>query len=152
MRFSLRDVFWLALLVYLACASANECRSGEPEEMWRFTHNPPINGRKLTPKPWEQVVGQRVVGEGLAWGSANKGFGEYVILDRAIVYVPNSGFLKADADGRTIRIRGKLSSRTIKAAPPNAQGTSRDVTIFEIVDAKWEFIDRVEWPWLREAE
>src|SRR4051812_17926617 len=105
-RFSRRKMFWLTLVVVVALVRMNECRCAEPEGMWFFTHNRPVNGRKATPMPWENVIGQQVVAEGLAWSSANKAFGEYVILDRAIVYVPDSGFLQAKADGRAVRVRG----------------------------------------------
>jgi len=145
------------LLVFGAVACELESRNGrsglmaqEAPQLELWSHDPPINGAKPSRRPWRDLVGKRVEVEGLAWGVFEKGPGEYVILNKAVVYVRDAKFLRAKAEGKLVRVRGVLDVRQIEAAEANAGGVGRQRQIFELHEVKWEFIDKVTWPWLRE--
>lgn len=97
---------------------------------------------------WADVVGSTVVGEGIAWGFYDKGFGPYVIIDGARVYVAGLDKERGKLDGKLIRVTGTLEVHKQPAAPPTSQGVSQDVIIYSIHGATWKAIDRVEWPYL----
>jgi len=86
--------------------------------------------------------------EGIAWGALEKGFGPYVILNGDRVYVDGLDRLGTNAEGKLIRVVGVLAVQRIPAARHGSAGPSDDVLIYRIERAKWEFIERVEWPWL----
>jgi hypothetical protein len=119
----------------------------------QFTHEPPRNGTKPFSKAWDDVVGRDMVVEGIAWGSFEKGWGEYVILNGGKVYVSEAGFAKDPKQsvyGKLVRVRGTLTVRKLPPTPSTVAGTSSTASIFELANATWEAIDKVTWPWMRE--
>jgi hypothetical protein len=118
----------------------------------QFTHQHAAEGVRPASRPWRDVVGRHVAVEGIAWGSFEKGWGEYVILDGGRVYVANADFGERGAYGKLVRVRGVLSISRIPAAPRGTTGTSESFELYRIDPAKWEQIDRVRWPWLEVVE
>lgn len=114
-----------------------------------ITHDEPSNGTKPMAVPWREVVGKRVEVQGIAWGVFEKGAGEYIILNKAVVYTKDAGFLKASASGRLVKASGVLTLRKVKGGGMTSSGPNSDRDIFELAEIKWEFIDNVTWPWLR---
>jgi hypothetical protein len=106
------------------------------------------SGTKPEGKKWADIIGSKVAAEGIAWGATEKGWGAYVILESARVYVDGLDLLKAKAEGKLIRVTGILAAKRIPAARPGAAGPSREIVIYTIETAQWKLIDRVEWPWL----
>jgi hypothetical protein len=103
-------------------------------------------------QPWADVVGSTVVAEGVAWGFYDKGFGAYVILDGSRVYVEGLDKARDTLQGKLIRVSGVLTVYKQPAAPPNSQGTGREVIVYTIKRANWKPIDRIEWPYLDVVE
>jgi hypothetical protein len=97
-------------------------------------------------RAWPDVVGERVVAEGLAWGVREKGLGQRVILDYGHVYVDGAELLR----GKLVRVVGKLERRRVRAAPPGAQGYGEDFDYFCIKAEKIEQVDEVRAPILAE--
>ena len=89
---------------------------------------------------WQEAVGQRVTVEGLAWGSMEKGLGEYVIMNDAEVFVDRGDFLKLKVYGRAVSVSGILHQETGIAGSP--------LQVFIIKDAAVRPLDKVEWPWM----
>jgi hypothetical protein len=108
-----------------------------------------VDGVKVS-KPWGDVVGRRVVVEGLAWGAAEKGLGQRVILAEGQVYVENVDYLRHKANGRLVRITGTLRKERMKAAAPDAQGYGANFDYFVIETDEWRLVDQVTNPWMQE--
>ncbi|MBC7855542.1 MAG: hypothetical protein IAF94_19100, partial [Pirellulaceae bacterium] len=89
---------------------------------------------------WQDAVGKRVTVEGLAWGSMEKGLGEYVIMNEAQVFVEPGDFLQLDVYGRTVSVTGILRLKTGIAGSP--------LQVFIIEDAAVQPIEKVKWPWM----
>jgi hypothetical protein len=132
---------WICLMT-IACITFVGGRDVHAEDFVR-------SGRSLL--AWSEAVGERVVVEGIAFGSLEKnaGGGAYVILHaNNVIYLPGAKFFEHDADGRLIRASGVLRKRLIKAARPGEAGIANDLVIFLIEDADWKRIDRVTSPWV----
>ena len=104
-------------------------------------YGPWRNGSRRV-RPWSDVVSERVVAEGLAWGVREKGLGQRVILDRGHIYVDGAEL----PEGRLVRIVGKLERRHVSAAPPSAQGYGKDIVYFCIKAETIERLDEVKAP------
>jgi len=139
------------------------------EEMGHWTHSRMIDGKRPEEFRWKDILGQRVVVEGIAWGNFDP-WGQYVILDGARVYVdskptkihvpspivPNT-LIEADggrvefgkAAGLPVRVAGILATERIQAGTGNQPGPAQEVVLYRIKNATWERIDRIEWPWLQ---
>lgn len=97
-------------------------------------------------RAWSDVVGERVVAEGLAWGRGEKGLGQRVILDYGHIYVGGAEL----PEGKLVRVVGKLERRHISAAPPGAQGYADDFDYFRIDTETIEPLEQVKAPVLAE--
>ncbi len=142
-------MYFLYLLVGLAFFFGNAATIFA-EDTEPYTHEMPAGGIKPDSKKWSEVVGKKVVIEGVAWGSLEQGFGEYVLLDGPRVYVENAGFLDKKAYGGLVRVMGKLTLEVIPAAKPLSQGPTNEVQIYKLREVTWEKIDRVDWPWMKQ--
>jgi hypothetical protein len=117
---------------------------------WRYT-NQMVNGQKVN-KPWSALVDRPVVVEGLAWGAYAKGLGSHVQLSDAQIYLRNLELLKHDVNGRLIRVEGILRREHVEAVSTFSQGSGKAYDYFYIEVQKWQPIERVEHPWLRDAQ
>jgi hypothetical protein len=133
-----RIAFILALLLTLLCGRGAEAQQGSLK-----TINPD--------RPWDDLLGKRVVAEGLAWGAFAKGLGEHVILEDAKVYVRKIDYLKHDLDGRLVRVTGVLRRQRMTKAPPGAQGYSDGFDYYVIEADGAEVIDQVNELRVKEA-
>ena len=102
----------------------------------------PMKGRTWRVRAWSEVVGERVVAEGLAWGVGEKGLGQRVVLDYGHVYV-DGGKLP---EGKLVRVTGTLKRGEIEAAPPGSQGYGEGFTYFYIQADAIEQVDVVRQP------
>jgi hypothetical protein len=126
-----------------------------PPRIWEDTHieryesyyphektqgiNPPVDGHKET-FSWREATGQRVRVEGIAWGSLEKGLGEYVMMNEANIYVAKGEFLDKGVYGRMVSVSGVLRLRDVGGNPPTR--------IFILEDAVVQQIEKVDWPWM----
>ncbi len=144
MKFSIRDMFLVTLIVAILGVRFVDGK----EDIKLFGHgltegnDRPINGHKET-FSWQEVIGQRVRVEGIAWGSVEKGLGEYVIMNDAKIFVDKGSFLDKRVYGRTVSVTGVLRLKTV--------GGNSPVRIFIIEDAIVRAIEKVESPWMERA-
>jgi hypothetical protein len=131
---------------FLVIAGALWFGEADADELW--SHQPLRNGRKDPPRRWSELVGKNVAVEGIAWGSFEKGWGEYVILHSAKVYVPGADFNEHRMHGKLIRVEGTLKTATARRARPGASGPSEDFSYFLIERPRITAISEVTWPWL----
>jgi hypothetical protein len=101
-------------------------------------------------KPWSQIVGKKVVIEGIAWEGGKEDIGGVVLLDSARMYIDNGKFSENNAIGKLVRVVGILAVHHIAKAPPDDQGYPEDTDMYYIKNPKWEIINSVKWPWLQE--
>ena len=99
-------------------------------------------------EPWPPI-GRRVAIEGVAWGCAEKGYGQYVILKGTQVYVRNIDFAKHESCGKLVRVTGLLEQQVIPPAVPLAQGSSQVLVLHFIRAHEWQILDRVECPYFK---
>ena len=138
------SVLWFVLLTML---SVNMCigddnKTYQHGDMWLYSYLPGRN-----PKPpriaWSDAIGKRVMADGIAWGSVEKSYGEYLIFRRGEVFVDKAEFLEKKMYGRMVRVSGILRKKEV--------GSNR-LNIFIIEDATITEIKNIEWPYLREEE
>lgn len=134
------------LLSFAVIACSAHCAFAQGSK--QFT-NQIIDGRKVT-KPWAELVGREVVVEGLAWGATEKGMGQRVVLDEAVVYARNIDYLKHKAHGRLVRVSGTLRRGQVTKASPGAGGFGAEFDYFYIDVTRWEIIEEVSKPWMEE--
>lgn len=108
-----------------------------------YTH--PRDKRREDAKHWRDIQGVKVAVEGIAWGSYEKGNGEYVIFNDGKLYVPDADFVENASYGRPIRVSGIL--RQVRELVKSDAG-DRTFVYYRIENAKWHVIGKVEWPWL----
>jgi hypothetical protein len=105
-------------------------------------------------KPWDDVVGRRVVVEGLAWGAMEKGLGPRIVMDADRVYVRKVDLVKHKANGKLVRITGTLRKEHMKGVAdtfPPAQGYAKDFDYYVIDVEDWRIIDQAAAPWMQEV-
>jgi hypothetical protein len=106
----------------------------------------PWKGGSRRVRAWSDVVGERVVAEGLAWGVREKGLGQRVVLDHGHVYIDGDEL----PNGKLVRVTGTLKRGEEEAAPPGAQGYGEGFSYFYIKAEKIEQVDVVRAPTLIE--
>ena len=121
----------------------------EPRSL-RFTN--PRDKRKESAKPWNDVLNSGVRAEGIAWGSFEKGFGEYLIMNGVRIYVKDISFLERNLHGKIVQVTGFLKRRTIEKADKNSAGPSTRLEFYEIVPVEINELNKVEWPYLVEQK
>lgn len=135
------------ITILMLVSFAIMCSHGAGEEP---THA--VDGRKAA-IPARDTENRRVIVEGLAWGSLEKGLGQRIQLaDGHRVYIRNIDYQKHDLDGKLVRAAGMLRRETMKAAPQGAQGYTSDFDYFTLTVEKWGVIERVKKPWTEEFE
>src|SRR5438046_3052072 len=109
----------MAVLLAFACFAGDTARkvAVKNEQIDLKVYGPVKDGGRRV-RAWSDVVGERVVAEGLAWGVHEKGMSQRVILDYGHVYVDGAEL----PQGKLVRVVGVLERRHISAAPPGAQG------------------------------
>jgi hypothetical protein len=117
------------------------------DEYW--SRQPPLNGKKEAPRRWSELVGKTVSVEGIAWGSFEKGWGEYVILHSAQVYVPAANFNERRLQGKLVRVEGILRMAKVGRAKYGSAGPNQEVTYFVIDRPKITAIAEATWPYLQ---
>lgn len=135
----LRSIFAIGLLITLflfAGAGSSDADTSTFEQ----------NGQKQT-IGWDQMVGQIVTVDGLAWGANEKGLGPYLVLPNGRVYVHDVDLVNHDLNGRLLRVSGFLRrSRAPSAVSPQglpAQGYSTPFNYYYIDAFSAERIDKV---------
>ncbi len=164
------------MLLFAVCLVGGFVCTGDSrvngEDMGHWTHSRMVEGVRPKEFQWSDILGQRVVVEGVAWCSADP-WGDYVILDGARVYVDfrgNKALVPSPVDpnrmgegetssldaqkfrkssGLSVRVTGTLVNERIKAGGPGSPGPPKDMVIYRIQNSKWEQLDRIEWPWLQ---
>jgi len=103
------------------------------------------------PVAWKDAVGRRVVAEGLAWGSHEKGLGERVLLDGSHIYVSGVNLPNEPGwpNGKLVRVVGTLRVRDMPKAGPGVQGYCESFCYFYLDDVKFRELRIVEWARLR---
>ncbi|NND99562.1 MAG: hypothetical protein HKN47_19780, partial [Pirellulaceae bacterium] len=82
--------------------------------------------------PWNNMVDQVVVVDGLAWGAKHKGLGSHLVLTEGKVYLRNIDLREYDSNGRLLRITGTLRKAQMAKAPPGVQGYTESFDYFFI--------------------
>lgn len=136
------------LLTTLLTLVVSACLMQGAQAQW--TNSKIINGQKVS-KPWADVVGRKVIVEGLAWGALEKGLGQHVVLANHSVYVRNIDYLKHKAHGRLVRVIGTLRIGSVSKAPPGTAGFAKDIEYFYLDVDEWEIVDQVSSPWMEEV-
>ena len=73
------------------------------------------------------------------------------MIDGAELSVAGKGdLLENGADGKLVRVSGILKVVHVPAAKLFTQGPMKGFTYYEISEAHWKIIERVDWPWLKE--
>lgn len=139
----------MAALFAFACFAGDAARKVviKNEQVELIVYGQWKNGGYSRQRTWSDVVGERVVAEGLAWGVGEKGLGQRVILDYGHVYVDGAEL----SQGKLVRIVGALERRHMSAAPPDAQGYGQAFDYFCIKAEKVEGLNAVKAPMLVEA-
>lgn len=95
--------------------------------------------------PWEQFDKTLVEVEGVAWGTADKGLGEHLVLTQNdIVYLENIDLLNTDLDGRLLNVVGIFRKKRVEKAPPGAQGYGQSFDYYSIEVIAARKIEKVE--------
>lgn len=102
-----------------------------------------VDGREET-LAWDQMVGQMVTVDGMAWGAFEKGLGPRLVLPVGAIYVRDVDLLKHDLNGRLLRVSGVLRKGRMDAAPPGAQGFAAPIDYFYIETLSAERVEKVE--------
>jgi hypothetical protein len=96
---------------------------------------------------WKDALGHKIAAQGIAWGHAEKGLGDRVILDGTTIYVV--GPTPFEKYGRLVEVSGRLDLKQFPGAPATAQGFGPEgVEYYQISDAKWQFVEEVSHPQL----
>lgn len=129
----------LLTLGLLACTSAYGQSSSLVER-----------GTKRTVE-WDDMVGQVVRVDGLAWGAYAKGLGQHLVLPHGQVYVRGVDYSQQDLNGRLLQVEGVLRKARVEAAPPGVQGYGRGFDYFYLDAVNVAHIDQVKYDQLLPA-
>jgi hypothetical protein len=114
-----------------------------------FTHEKPRGSEKPDSRAWKEIVGRNVVVQGLFWGTFEKGYGPYVIMNGSVIYIDSKKLPAVKIQGRLVELKGKLVVRYQPAGRKNSAGNSRPVRIFKVQPTQYRLLRRVDWPWMR---
>ena len=102
-------------------------------------------------KKWDDLIGHKIVVEGIAWNGYAKGEEPYVIMDRSVIYIDAKKYPNLKVQGSPIRIFGTLTMKDFKVDGVKP-GTKRVIRVFTVKASSHVVLKKVTWPWMRQLK
>jgi len=132
-----------------ACGAGDNTKYPEANGTKLFTHEKPRGSEKPHSRAWKEIVGRKVVVQGLFWGAFEKGYGPYVIMNGSVICIDSSKLPVEKLQGTPVEMKGKLVAQIQPAAARFSAGFKRPTRVFKIQPTEYRILKRVDWPWMR---
>ena len=154
-NFKVKRFLFLAVLSFigedLEVSAADKGKSIVANGTNVFTHEIAQGSEKPDSHAWSEIVGRKVVVQGVVWGALEKGYGPYLMMNRSVVYIDSNSFPAAKLQGTIVEIEGELRLQKYRNVT-TAAGSSNDVDVYSIRPSQVKELPRVTWPWMRLAK